>query len=89
MTPRSLEDVAIQSAIPHPRRRHEDSFQLHAQGKPPVYTIVEIDVSNNEAYMKEYAPKAIALVKEKGGKVIAPSNGVGLEGAPPFSSGKA
>jgi uncharacterized protein (DUF1330 family) len=55
---------------------------LHAQGKPPVYTIAEIDVSNNDAYMKEYAPKAQALIKEKGGKVIAASNGIVLEGAP-------
>lgn len=55
---------------------------LHAQGKPPVYTIAEIDVSNNDAYMKEYAPKAQALIKEKGGKLIAASNGIVFEGAP-------
>ena len=55
---------------------------LHAQGKPPVYTIAEIDVSNNDAYMKEYSPKAQALVKEKGGKLIAASNGIVFEGAP-------
>ena len=55
---------------------------LHAQGKPPVYTITEIDVSNNDAYMKEYAPKAQALIKAKGGKLIAASNGTALEGAP-------
>ena len=39
---------------------------LHAQAKSPVYTVVEIDVVNNDPYMKEYAPKAQALVKEKG-----------------------
>jgi uncharacterized protein (DUF1330 family) len=55
---------------------------LHAQAKPPVYTIAEIDVSNNDAYMKEYAPKAQALIKEKGGKLIAASNGSAFEGAP-------
>lgn len=55
---------------------------LHAQGKPPVYTIAEIDVSNNDGYMKEYAPRAQALIKEKGGKLIAASNGTALEGAP-------
>ena len=32
---------------------------LHAQGKPPAYTIVEIDVTNPDAYAKEYAPTAI------------------------------
>jgi len=31
---------------------------LHAQAKPPVYTVAEIDVGNNDAYMKEYAPRA-------------------------------
>ena len=55
---------------------------LYAQAKPPVYTVAEIDVSNNEAYMKEYAPKAQALIKEKGGKLLAASNGTVLEGAP-------
>ncbi len=55
---------------------------LHAQAKPPVYTIAEIDVSNNDAYMKEYAPKAQVLIKEKGGKLLAASNGTVLEGAP-------
>ena len=55
---------------------------LHAQAKPPVYTITEIDISNNDAYMKEYAPKAQALIKEKGGKLLAASNGTVFEGAP-------
>ena len=55
---------------------------LHAQGKPPVYIIAEINVTNNEAYMKEYAPKAQALIKEKGGKLIAASDAVVFEGAP-------
>lgn len=55
---------------------------LHAQGKPPVYTITEIDVSNNDAYTKEYLPKAQALVKAEGGKLIAASSGITLEGAP-------
>ena len=55
---------------------------LHAQAKPPVYTVVEIDVTNNDPYMKEYAPKAQALVKEKGGKLLAAGNGMVFEGAP-------
>ena len=54
---------------------------LHAQGKPPVYTIAEIDVRNNDAYLKEYAPKAQALIKEKGGKLLAAGNGTAFEGA--------
>ena len=55
---------------------------LHAQAKPPVYTIAEIDVANNDAYMKEYAPRAQALIKEKGGKLMAASDGIVFEGAP-------
>ncbi|HYQ94001.1 MAG TPA: DUF1330 domain-containing protein [Burkholderiales bacterium] len=56
---------------------------LHAQAKPPVYTITEINISNNDAYMKEYAPKAQALIKEKGGKQLAASNGIAIEGQAP------
>ena len=56
---------------------------LHAQAKPPVYTIVEIDLSNREAYEKQYAPKASEIIKAKGGKLIAASSNVTtLEGAP-------
>ncbi|HVQ60795.1 MAG TPA: DUF1330 domain-containing protein [Burkholderiales bacterium] len=55
---------------------------LYAQAKPPVYSITEIDISNSDSYMKEYAPKAQALIKEKGGKQIAASSGVTIEGAP-------
>jgi hypothetical protein len=35
---------------------------LHAQAKPPVYYIAEVDVTNVDAYTKEYAPKAQALI---------------------------
>ncbi len=56
---------------------------LHAKAKGPVFTVVEVDVSNQEAYAKEYAPKAQALIKAKGGKLIAASSNVTtLEGAP-------
>src|SRR5713226_298674 len=40
---------------------------LHAQAKPPVYYIAEIDVNNLEAYVKEYAPLAQASIKAAGG----------------------
>src|SRR5436305_934121 len=36
---------------------------LHAQAKPPVHYVAEIDVTNPDAYAKEYAPKAQALIK--------------------------
>ena len=57
---------------------------LHAQSKPPVYTVTEIDVTNVDAYTKEYAPLAQELIKKSGGKVLAAGQKVTtLEGAPP------
>ena len=57
---------------------------LHAQAKPPVYTVTEIDVTNIEAYTKEYAPLAQASIKKSGGKLLAAGQKVtSLEGTPP------
>ena len=64
---------------------------LHAQAKPPVYLITEIDVTNPEAYGAEFAPKAQATIKAAGGRfvVIAGTAGVGakpitaMAGTPP------
>ena len=44
---------------------------LHAQGNAPIYLVTEIDVSNPEAYGKEFALKAQASIKAAGGKQIA------------------
>jgi uncharacterized protein (DUF1330 family) len=44
---------------------------LHAQAKAPLYVVTEIDVTNPEAYGKEYAPKAQALIKAAGGRFVA------------------
>ena len=44
---------------------------LHAQAKPPVYYVAEIDVTNPDAYAKEYVPKAQAIIKAAGGKFLA------------------
>jgi uncharacterized protein (DUF1330 family) len=56
---------------------------LHAQAKPPVFTVAEIEVSNVDAYGREYAPKAQQLIRDKGGKILVGSNNVvALEGAP-------
>ena len=58
--------------------------QLHAQAKPPVFYIGEIDVKNADAYSKEYAPKAQATIRKNGGKILAAgSNITVIEGAPP------
>src|SRR5205085_12684998 len=60
--------------------------QLHAQAKPPVFYVAEIDMKNADAYQKEYAPKAQALIKKMGGRPLAAgSNITAIEGAPPKS----
>jgi uncharacterized protein (DUF1330 family) len=64
---------------------------LHAQAKPKFYLISEIDVTNPEAYGKEFAPKAQATVKASGASfvLIGGSSGAGakpiaaIEGTPP------
>jgi uncharacterized protein (DUF1330 family) len=43
---------------------------LHAQAKAPVFLITEIDVTNPEAYGKEFAPKAQATIKAAGAKFV-------------------
>lgn len=44
---------------------------LHAQAKTPLYIVSEIDVTNPDGYGKEYAPKAQALIKASGGRIVA------------------
>jgi uncharacterized protein (DUF1330 family) len=57
---------------------------LHAQAKPPIYYIAEIDLTDVDAYTKEYAPKAQALIKAHGGRILAAGQKVtAIEGAPP------
>ena len=56
---------------------------LHAQAKPPVYTVSEIQITNLDAYLKEYAPIAQASIKAAGGKILAGGPGTSLEGAAP------
>jgi uncharacterized protein (DUF1330 family) len=43
---------------------------LHAQAKPPTYYISEIDVTNPEGYLKEYAPRQGALIRQSGGRYL-------------------
>jgi len=57
---------------------------LHAQAKPPVYYISEIEVTNAEGYAKEYAPKVTPTVKAAGGRLLVASDKVtAFEGQPP------
>ena len=59
---------------------------LHAQAKPPVYYISEIDLTNSEAYLKDYAPRAQALIRESGGRLVAAGGKtVVFDGEPPKS----
>jgi uncharacterized protein (DUF1330 family) len=56
---------------------------LHAQAKPPIYVITEIDAPNLDAYMKEYAPLAQKGIKDSGGRFVAGGPAKSLEGDPP------
>ena len=63
---------------------------LHAQAKPPVYFIGEIDVTNPEGYAKEYLPKAREIIKAHGGQLVAAGGAAGsgnqviaVDGEPP------
>ena len=44
---------------------------LHAQAKPPAFAVVEIDVTNQDAFLKEYSPIAGKALTEAGGKYLA------------------
>src|SRR6266446_1002380 len=57
---------------------------VHAQTKAPLYVVTEIDVKDLDPYLKEYVPKAQALIKKSGGRFLAVGQNVSLiEGAPP------
>jgi uncharacterized protein (DUF1330 family) len=57
---------------------------LHAQTPPPVYYIQQIEVSNVEAYTKEYVPRARDSIKAAGGRILsAGAKLTTIEGDPP------
>jgi uncharacterized protein (DUF1330 family) len=64
---------------------------IHAQAKPPVYLITEIDVKDAAKYGSEFAPKAQATIRAAGAKfvLIGGEAGVGakpitpMDGTPP------
>ena len=59
---------------------------LRAQGKAPIYLINEIEVTNADAYGKEYAPLAQAQIKAAGGRfIVAGGKTKTFEGDPPKS----
>jgi uncharacterized protein (DUF1330 family) len=53
---------------------------LRAQTKPPIYYVVEVDTTDSDAYAKEFAPKAQAIIKAAGGRFLA-IGGAGATGA--------
>ena len=58
---------------------------LHAQAKAKaIYVVSEIDVSNVDAYTKEYSPKAQASLKKFGAQRLAAGGEVkSYQGTPP------
>jgi uncharacterized protein (DUF1330 family) len=57
---------------------------LHAQAKPPAYAVIEADVTDVPAYMKEYAAYAGLTLADAGGKFLARSSKtVAIDGEPP------
>jgi uncharacterized protein (DUF1330 family) len=73
-----LAGVAIGAAAAH---------GLNAQTKPIAYVVAEIDVTNQDAYAKEYVPLATKALGEGGSgyKRVAIGKPVSIEGAPPKS----
>ena len=58
---------------------------LHAQAKPKLYLITEIDVTNPGAYGKEFAPKAQATIKAAGASFVVIGGTAGA-GAKPITA---
>jgi uncharacterized protein (DUF1330 family) len=56
---------------------------LHAQAKPPGYVYVESNVSDADAYVKEYVPLAGKVIAAHGGKfLVRGGKAVTVEGEP-------
>jgi uncharacterized protein (DUF1330 family) len=58
---------------------------LNAQAKPPVYFVVENEISDVQNYLKEYAPHARDMIKANGGRYLAAGNATTYVGEPPKS----
>jgi uncharacterized protein (DUF1330 family) len=61
---------------------------LHAQAKPPAYVIAQIDVSNPDAFAKEFGPLAVKALGASDPAYKAIARGgrtVSIEGDPPAS----
>jgi uncharacterized protein (DUF1330 family) len=57
---------------------------LHAQTKPPVFYVAEVEVTDQAGYMKEFVAKAQGVVASSGGRFIVQSGKtIPLVGEPP------
>jgi uncharacterized protein (DUF1330 family) len=58
---------------------------LHAQAKPPAYTLGEITVKDEDGYKRDFLPEAQRIIKEGGGIYLAGgfNKTTALSGAPP------
>jgi uncharacterized protein (DUF1330 family) len=53
---------------------------LHAQAKPPIYYISDIDAPDINAYMKDYAPLAQKSIRDAVGRLVAGGPPKSVEG---------
>src|SRR3984957_14980164 len=58
---------------------------LYAQAKPPVYFVVENEISDVQCYLKEYAARARDMIKANGGRYLAAGDATTFVGEPPRS----
>jgi uncharacterized protein (DUF1330 family) len=57
---------------------------LHDQAKPSGYFIAEVNMSNRDAYTKEFVPLVMKVIKEWGGKyLVGGGRTISLQGTPP------
>ena len=61
-----------------------EGIHAQAKAKTPVYIVNEIEVSNLDAYLKEYSSKARPLIEKHRGRLVAATQSVTvIEGTPP------
>jgi len=44
---------------------------LHAQGHAPTYVVAMVNVTDQDAYAKQFLPKVMPAIKENGGEYLA------------------
>jgi uncharacterized protein (DUF1330 family) len=59
--------------------------RVTAQARPPVYFVVENDISDVQGYLKEYAARAREMIKANGGRYLAAGEATTFVGDPPKS----